>query len=72
MNEDLQDLQYELSVTLEAMLLLAGVRREKLEAAVDAYIEVIDEVLANSTKEGADEILEVVEYLKKHKKELFS
>ena len=71
MNEDLQDLQYELSVTLEAMLLLAGVRRECLDAAVDAYIEVIDEVLANSTKEGADEILEVVEHLKKHKKELF-
>ncbi len=71
MNEDLQDLQYELSVTLEAMLLLAGVRRECLEAAVDAYIEVIDEVLENSTKEGADEILEVVEYLKTHKKELF-
>ena len=71
MNGDLQDLQYELSVTLEAMLLLAGVRRECLEAAVDAYIEVIDEVLANSTKEGADEILEVVEHLKKHRKELF-
>lgn len=31
MNEDLQDLQYELSVVLEAMLLYAGVARERLE-----------------------------------------
>lgn len=71
MNEDLQDLQYELSVVLEAMLLYAGVERERLEEAVEAYIECIDEVLENSDKEGVDEILAVVEYLKTHNKELF-
>ncbi len=71
MNEDLQDLQYELSVVLEAMLLYAGVARERLEEAVEAYIECIDKVLENSTKEGVDEILAVVEYLKTHNKELF-
>ena len=72
MNEDLEDLQYELSVVLEAMLLYAGVKRAKLERAVEAYIEVIDKVLENSSSQGVDEILEVVEYLKKHKSELFS
>ena len=71
MNEDLQDLQYELSVVLEAMLLYAGVERQRLEEAVEAYIECIDEVLENSDKEGVDEILAVVEYLKTHNKELF-
>ena len=71
MNEDLQDLQYELSVVLEAMLLYAGVARQRLEEAVEAYIECIDKVLENSTKEGVDEILAVVEYLKTHNKELF-
>lgn len=71
MNEDLQDLQYELSVVLEAMLLYAGVERERLEEAVEAYIECIDKVLENSEKEGVDEILAVVEYLKTHNKELF-
>lgn len=71
MNEDLQDLQYELSVVLEAMLLYAGVERQRLEEAVEAYIECIDKVLENSEKEGVDEILAVVEYLKTHKKELF-
>lgn len=71
MNEDLQDLLYELSVVLEAMLLYAGVERERLEEAVEAYIECIDKVLENSDKEGVDEILAVVEYLKTHNKELF-
>ena len=72
MNEDLEDLQYELSVVLEAMLLYAGVKRERLESAVEAYIAVIDKVLENSNSQGVDEILEVVEYLKKHKSELFN
>ncbi len=71
MNEDLEDLQYELSVVLEAMLLYAGVKREKLNKAVDAYIEAIDKVLENSSSQGVDEILEVVEYLRKNQSELF-
>ena len=54
------------------MLLYAGVKRERLERAVEAYIEVIDKVLENSNSQGVDEILEVVEYLKKHNSELFN
>lgn len=69
--EDIEALQYELSVTLEALLLCAGAKRERLDEAVQSYIECIDSVLENSTKEGADEVLAVVEYLKAHKKELF-
>lgn len=70
--EDIEDLQYELSITLEALLLCAGVRRERLDEAVQSYIECIDTVLENSNKEGAESVLEVIQHLKAHKKELFS
>lgn len=68
---ELEDLQYELNIVLEAMLLYAGVKREKLESAIEAYIDNIDKVLENSNKEGVDEILEVVEFLKNKYKDFF-
>ncbi|MBM0637031.1 hypothetical protein LNU06_02575 [Campylobacter sp. VicNov18] len=71
LKKQLQDLRYELSIVLEAMLLYSGVKREKLENAIEAYIDNIDKVLENSTKEGVDEILEVVEFLKNTRKDLF-
>ncbi|HEF9185704.1 TPA: hypothetical protein SBV99_000006 [Campylobacter coli] len=61
----------QLSIVLEAMLLYAGVKREKLESAIEAYIDNIDSVLENSNKEGVDEVLEVVEFLKNQHSELF-
>ncbi|EAL5404811.1 hypothetical protein CYB24_07640 [Campylobacter coli] len=71
LKNELEDLRYELSIVLEAMLLYAGVKREKLESAIEAYIDNIDSVLENSNKEGVDEVLEVVEFLKNHHSELF-
>ncbi|EAJ0341181.1 hypothetical protein YZ28_01090 [Campylobacter lari] len=69
--EEIENLQYELSIVLEAMLLFAGVKRSKLEKAIEIYIDCIDEVCQNTQKEGVDEILEVVEYLKNYYKDLF-
>ncbi|SUX06094.1 hypothetical protein [Campylobacter lari] len=69
--EEIENLQYELSIVLEAMLLFARVKRAKLEKAIEVYIDCIDEVCQNTQKEGVDEILEVVEYLKNHHKDLF-
>ncbi|EMS7183537.1 hypothetical protein WK198_000202 [Campylobacter lari] len=69
--EEIENLQYELSIVLEAMFLFAGVKRTKLEKAIEIYIDCIDEVCQNTQKEGVDEILEVVEYLKNHHKDLF-
>ncbi len=40
LKNELEDLQYELSIVLEAMLLYAGVKREKLENAIEAYISI--------------------------------
>ncbi|KAA6220593.1 MULTISPECIES: hypothetical protein [unclassified Campylobacter] len=71
LKEIIDNLQYELSITLEALLLVFGVKRDKLEDAIEIYIENIDEVLKDSKNEGVDEILEMLEYLKKEHKELF-
>ena len=69
----LEELSYELDVMLEAMLLNAGVKRNKLEEACERYVENIDDVLASLDKsvDGVDEILAVVEYLRKNHAELF-
>ena len=71
LQNELEDLSYELNIVLEAMLLYAGAKREKLEDLVRLYIDKIDEILENSQKEGVYEILEVVEYLKTHHNEFF-
>lgn len=71
LKNELEDLRYELSIVLEAMLLYAGVKREKLESAIEAYIDNIDSVLEKSNKEGVDEVLEVVEFLKNQHPEFF-
>ena len=69
----LEELSYELDVMLEAMLLTAGVKRNKLEEACELYVENIDDVLQSLDKsvDGVDEILAVVEYLRKNHAELF-
>lgn len=72
-NVSLEDLSYELEMMLQAMLLNAGVKREKLEKACDLYVENIDDVLEklDESVSGVDEILAVVAFLKKEHKELF-
>ena len=69
----LEELSYELDVMLEAMLLNAGVKQNKLEEACELYVENIDDVLVSLDKsvDGVDEILAVVEYLRKNHAELF-
>ena len=66
-----QDLIYEINILLDAMLLYAGVKRERLADAAQLYIENIDTVLANSDASGADEGIAVVEFLRSKHAELF-
>ena len=66
-----QDLIYEINILLDAMLLYAGVKRERLADAAQLYIENIDTVLANSDASGADEVIAVVEFLRSKHAELF-
>lgn len=66
-----QDLIYEINILLDAMLLYAGVKRERLADAAQLYIENIDTVLANSDASGANEVIAVVEFLRGKHAELF-
>nr|WP_315003933.1 hypothetical protein [uncultured Campylobacter sp.] len=66
-----QDLIYEINILLDAMLLYAGVKRERLADAAQLYIENIDVVLQNSDASGADEVIAVVEFLRGKHAELF-
>lgn len=66
-----QDLIYEINILLDAMLLYAGVKRERLADAAQLYIENIDTVLENSDASGADEVIAVVEFLRGKHAELF-
>ena len=66
-----QDLIYEINILLDAMVLYAGVKRERLADAAQLYIENIDTVLANSDASGADEVIAVVEFLRGKHAELF-
>ena len=68
---NVDELSYELSVVLEGMLYYAGVKKSKLEEAAEIYVECIDEALENSSAEGVDEVIEIVEYMKKRHAELF-
>lgn len=68
----MEDLSYELEMMLEALLLSAGVKKDCLQKACDLYVENIDDVLENAKSQGAEGILEVMEFLKKNYKELFS
>ncbi len=66
-----QDLIYEINILLDAMLLYAGVKRERLADAAQLYIENIDTVLENSDANGADEVIAVVEFLRGKHADLF-
>ncbi len=67
----IDELSYELSVMLEGMLYYAGVKKDKLQDAAETYIESIEEALDGSDAEGVDEVIEVIEYMKKKHSKFF-
>lgn len=68
----LEEMSYELEVTMQAMLVFAGVRREKLDAALDEYIEIIGEVdEANADADDLELIELAVAELRRRKKSWF-
>lgn len=60
------DLMYEISILLDAALFYAGVKKQNLAKAAEIYTENIDEILASSNAQGVDEIIEVIEFMKKN------
>ncbi len=74
LKEEIEDLTIHLADMLEAVLYYAGVKEHNLEKAVKAYIEALDEVFdeEDDSDMGYREMVEVIEYLKKQKPELFA
>ncbi len=70
---EIEDLTIHLADMLEAVLYYAGVPEKNLEKAVKAYIEALDEVFDEEDGGmGYREMVEVIEYLKKNRPELFA
>ena len=70
--KELEEMNEELSIQLSdmlcAVLKLSGEIKKKMQEALDAYIEALDE---ESLEYGVKEILDNIENLKKNKPELF-
>ncbi|OQX74722.1 MAG: hypothetical protein B6D59_01430 [Campylobacteraceae bacterium 4484_4] len=72
LKEEMEELAAHLADMLEAALYFAGVKKEKLQKAAGLYVDAIDEVFEDQEGEmGVDEIIKVVEYLKRTHGELF-
>ena len=68
----IQELSLQVNDLLEAMLFFAGVKKSKLNFAIQKYIDALDIVFEDDDGEmGLDEVVKVIEYLKKNNKELF-
>ena len=69
---EIEELAMQLADMLGAALHYAGVKDEKMKDAVDAYLEAIDEVFEDEEGEmGYEEIIKVIDYLKKTRPNLF-
>lgn len=68
LEEEVEELSIQLSDMLCVALLLAGVNEDKIEKALDLYIEELDD---ESVEYGVKEILANVENLKKKHGDLF-
>ncbi len=75
-NEDdvtLEEMSAVLQEMLRATLYFAGVKKNRLDDAAEIYLDSIEEVFGDDDGMlGIDEIVKVVEYIKKENPELFS
>jgi hypothetical protein len=71
--EEIKDLSIQLADMLNVALYFAGVKKAKLEEAIDAYLDDMDEILGNdeNAQMGFDEIVKVIKHLKNTRKDLF-
>ena len=68
----LEEMSFMLQDTLKATLYFAGVKKTKLEDAIDAYLEAIDEVFGDEEGiVGFEEVVKTIEHLRKTKAQLF-
>jgi hypothetical protein len=70
---EIEELSVQLADMLSVALHFAGVKKPKLEEALDAYLDEMDEVLGENedAEMGFDEIVKVIKHLQKTKLDLF-
>ncbi len=69
---EIEELSMQLVDMLEVALYFAGIKKENLKDSIEIYLNGIDEVFANEDGEmGVDEIIQVVNHIKKTKPKLF-
>ncbi|MDR3345653.1 MAG: hypothetical protein LBS73_00620 [Campylobacteraceae bacterium] len=71
--EEIKDLSLQLADMLNAALYFAGVKKAKLEEALDAYLDEMDETLGEDEDAlmGFEEIVKVIKHLKGSRADLF-
>ncbi len=69
--KEIEELSMQLVDMLEVALYFAGLKKENLKDSIEIYLNGIDEVFANDDGEmGVDEIIQVINHIKKTKPEL--
>ena len=69
---EIEELAMQLADMLGAALYFSGVKKNKIQQAVDCYLEGIDEVFGEEDGEmGFEEVIQVIKHLKKAHPELF-
>jgi NTP pyrophosphatase (non-canonical NTP hydrolase) len=69
---EIEEIAMQLADMLGAALYFAGVKREKLPDAVDAYLQGIDDTLGDEDGEmGFEEVVKVIEDLRRTNPKLF-
>ncbi|MFV0481967.1 MAG: hypothetical protein ACK5LP_08280 [Campylobacteraceae bacterium] len=71
---EIEELSVQLADMLNVALHFAGVKKAKMEEALDAYLDEMDEVLGENddAEMGTAEIIKVINHLKKTRADLFS
>ncbi|MDR0665826.1 MAG: hypothetical protein LBF71_00255 [Campylobacteraceae bacterium] len=71
---EIKEISLQLSDMLEAALYFAGVKKARLEEAMDAYLDEMDEALGGDEDAvmGFEEIVRVIKHLKNTRKDLFA
>lgn len=68
---EIEELAMQLADMLGAALYFAGISKDRMQEGVDAYLNMLDELYDDNTEYGFEEIVNVVQHLKKERSELF-
>ncbi len=70
---EIDELAMQLADMLGVALYYSGIKKENIREGVDAYLNAMDEIFSDEAMEyGFEEIIQVIEHLKKTKPVLFA